>query len=181
MDDRRGVTARSAPARDRLTGALGGDGIAAELAAACAASDAAGENIAAGYVHVDQLTALTERHGAPFADQCLRDVARRLLESVRETDAIGRVDGPNFVIVFRGLAARIQSYALLSRIRARLAEPVKVAGLDVPLVAFCGLANRPMDGRTPHELVRAASIEMQKSKAAITAAAVLAGDENAAP
>lgn len=170
MDDRRGTAERSAPTRDRLAGALEQDAISSELTAACAAADMRGENIAAGYVRVDGFTSVSDLHGADFSDRYLHEIGCRLIDSVRATDAIGRIHGPNFLIVFRGLAARIHSYTLLSRIRARLAEPVTVADVSIPLVAFCGLANRPMDGRTPHELVRAASIEMEKSKAALGAA-----------
>lgn len=106
----------------------------------------------------------------------MRELARRLRECVRDDDVVGRYIDDEFLIVFRGLAARIQSYALVARIRQRLAEPIKTGDLEITLAVFCGVANYPMDGREVALLVTAAAAEMQRTKEAAHAADALAGD-----
>jgi diguanylate cyclase (GGDEF)-like protein len=181
--ERRSVPPRTAPVRrhadareDRLTGALGREAILDELRDACTSAATTGENIAVGYVDVDYFERITEAYGALVGDQCLRELARRLAECVREDDVVGRYIDDEFLIVFRGLAARIQSYALVARIRERLAEPIKTGDLEISLTVFCGVANYPMDGREVALLVTAAAAEMQRTKEAAHAADALAGD-----
>ncbi len=167
---------RSDAREDRLTGAHGREAILDELRNACTSAATNGENIAVAYVDVDHFERITEAHGALVADQCLRELARRLRECVRDDDVVGRYIDDEFLIVFRGLAARIQSYALVARIRQRLAEPIKTGDLEITLKVFCGVANYPMDGREVALLVTAAAAEMQRTKEAAHAADALAGE-----
>jgi diguanylate cyclase (GGDEF)-like protein len=182
--ERRASPPRAAPARnrdadeqdDRLTGARGRESILEELRNACTSAAVEGENIAIAYVDVDHFETITDAYGALVGDQCLREIVRRLGECVREGDVVGRFAGDEFLVVFRSLAARIQSYALVTRMRTRLAEPIKTGNLEVVLSVFCGVANYPMDGRDTTLLITAAAAEMQRTKEATHAAAALAGD-----
>jgi diguanylate cyclase (GGDEF)-like protein len=161
---------------DRLTGAHGRQAILEELQRACDSAANDEEKIAVAYVDVDRFERITESYGALVADQCLRELVRRLRECVREEDVVGRFIGDEFVIVFRGLVGRIQSFALVARIRARLAEPIKTGDIELRLSAYCGVANYPMDGREPHLLITAAAAEMQRTKEAANAQKALEGE-----
>lgn len=48
---------------------------------------------------IDFFKRINDTHGHPVGDAVLRDVAKRLLTSVREYDAVGRVGGEEFLVV----------------------------------------------------------------------------------
>jgi diguanylate cyclase (GGDEF)-like protein len=48
---------------------------------------------------IDYFKRVNDTHGHPVGDAALREVAKRLLSSVREYDAIGRIGGDEFLVV----------------------------------------------------------------------------------
>ena len=138
--------------RDSLTGALSSSGLAEHVANAIEAAGA-GERVAVVLVAFDGLRELGERSGNLVTDQILRELARRIRETIREGDDVGRHDHHEFVIVFRRLGGRLEMLALVSRLRIALAEPIK-AGPNVyrPVVNY-GLGQPPADGATQAALV----------------------------
>jgi diguanylate cyclase (GGDEF)-like protein len=149
---------------DRLTGLYARAGMEARLEAACASAEAGNELIAVAYVNIDRLRLINEERGFLVGDQCLREVARRLTEYVGESGVLARLEADDFLILFRGLAARLAAGPLTEKIGELLSEKIHTADLDVALTAYCGIANFPLDGKTPVALVSAAAAAMTELK-----------------
>lgn len=184
VPERRADPPRRAPERqspvdddhDRLTGLLNVQAITRQLEQAVSAALTEGEAVAYACIAVDNFDMLVEEHGRMRLDQCLREVASRVRECVRADDHCGRLDGPHFAVVFRGLAARLQSHALVARLRVRLAEPILINGQPFQLAASAGVANFGLDGRTLDTLRTAAAEALKKSREQARLSAIAAAD-----
>ena len=86
-------------------------------------------------VDLDRFKALNDLRGHPAGDQVLRETARRLRESVRQSDTVARLGGDEFAAVLSGLhpeekVAALEARAAAEKIRLLLARPYEVS---VPL------------------------------------------------
>jgi diguanylate cyclase (GGDEF)-like protein len=165
-----------APDIDRLTGALSRAAIDAAAEAAIAAS-ADGEIVAVGYVGMDGFGALTETYGGLVTDHLLRDTANRITECLRPQDAVGRVERDEFMIVFRGLTSKFETLAIASKLRTRIAEPLRAGKTEFRLAPSCGIANVPANGKTVDELRTHAATAMRTLQVALRSAGVAAAQE----
>jgi len=89
---------------------------------------------------IDHFKRVNDVHGHPVGDEVLREVSRRLLDSVRKHDAVGRYGGEEFLIVLGGCDhPNLRTRA--EQIRRRIADhPFSVAGgtLSIPVSLSAG-------------------------------------------
>lgn len=149
---------------DRLTGLLSRSAIEEQLIRAVEEAKASEEKVAVACVDLNRFVKINEQFGALVGDQCLREVARRLRECIREDDFVGRTEADDFMIVLRKLSSRSQAVGLAAHIRTRLGELFKTGNLDITMAATCGVAMHPTDGATPQQLVQFATFAMQQQK-----------------
>ncbi len=110
---------------------------------------------------LDQFKAINDDHGHPAGDAALRSFTGILEQSVRATDAVGRVGGDEFALILvtadAGDTARI-----LDRIATTLEDdPPALLG---QVRASYGVARAPEDGWTRDELVEAADRRLYEHK-----------------
>jgi diguanylate cyclase (GGDEF)-like protein len=96
---------------------------------AMAASAREGQFGAMLLLDLDHFKTLNDTRGHVVGDQLLVEVARRLIETLRETDSAARLGGDEFVILLEGLheeqtAAANQAELLAERIRTAISMPV---------------------------------------------------------
>lgn len=70
---------------------------------------------------LDHFKRINDTWGHPAGDQVLRESARVLRESVRETDLVGRYGGEEFMVILPGASLR-EAEGVLERCRQKLAE-----------------------------------------------------------
>ena len=133
--------------RDTLTGLLSNNALVDACRSAIEAANG-GETVGIVLFSFDGLRELNERSGNLVTDKLLRELGKRLRETVRECDAVGRISRDEFVVILRQLSGRLATLALVSRLRVTLAEPI-ASGKDgyLPIVNY-GLAHPPADGAT---------------------------------
>ena len=124
---------------DSLTGLLNHRGCQERLRAALA--DADGEPVSVVVIDLDHFKRINDTHGHAEGDRALAAVAASLRAVVRDTDAVGRLGGEEFVLLLPGVEAGAAREAAE---RARLAiADVQVDGR--PLACSAGLACYPQD------------------------------------
>ena len=165
--------------RDQLTGLYSASGIEDVLAKAIEEATASGELIAVGYVGLDGLAHVHEEYGRLISDQVVREIGRRIGEAVREVDVVGRITLDEYLIVFRGLANRIEAMALGARLRVQIAEPVRAGRITYTPLASCGVAHHPADGTTVAALRAKAQATMQTMTIALREAVARKAREDA--
>jgi diguanylate cyclase (GGDEF)-like protein/PAS domain S-box-containing protein len=140
----------------------------------------AGRGTAVLFVDLDGFKQVNDGFGHETGDAVLREVAIRLLGSIRGTDTIGRLGGDEFAVICED-TGREEALVVAQRILDALQDPVRVGDHDHPIGLSIGLALAP-----PYdfeELVRRADEAMYRAKQVGGSRIAVAGqdDEGSAP
>jgi diguanylate cyclase (GGDEF)-like protein len=135
--------------QDPLTGLPNRLAVEEHLGIALQRAERRGTRIALIFVDLPGLDDLTREAGHHAAEEVVLQVADRLREVARESDAVGRLD-PGFVIVCEDLTLAISLRRLGARVEEVLAPPLLVDGQPVdvaPTLSFAsgGPAQTPVD------------------------------------
>jgi diguanylate cyclase (GGDEF)-like protein len=143
---------------DGLTGLLNHRGCQETLRTTLAA---AGERpVSVVVVDLDHFKRINDRHGHAEGDRVLFEAAARLRCVVRDTDAVGRLGGEEFVLVLPGVDAEGAREAA-ERARAAVAD-VRVGG--EPLECSAGVAAHPADATDAPALLACADAALYSAK-----------------
>jgi len=113
------------------------------------------------FIDVDNFKSVNDGHGHAIGDGLLREVARRIAETVRASDVAARLGGDEFVV----LVDNGHDLAILgARLLAAMRHPYVIE--DTPIVATVsiGYARYPDHGSTPDALLHAADVAMYRAK-----------------
>jgi len=143
---------------DALTGLLNHRGCQERLRAAIA--DASGGPVSVVVLDLDHFKHVNDTHGHAEGDRVLAAAAAGLRDVVRDSDAVGRLGGEEFVLVLPGAGAAVAREAA-ERARAAVAE-VQIGGR--PLAASAGLACHPQDAVDAAELLACADAALYAAK-----------------
>jgi diguanylate cyclase (GGDEF)-like protein/putative nucleotidyltransferase with HDIG domain len=110
-------------------------------------------------IDIDDFKLINDVHGHPVGDEALRRVADALLRGVRDEDAVFRVGGEEFAVVFPGLAAR-DAVPVAERLRAAVAA----TEFEPPLRVSVGLASWPHDATEGEGLLQQADAALYAAK-----------------
>ncbi|GGB96726.1 hypothetical protein GCM10011494_13980 [Novosphingobium endophyticum] len=124
------------------------------------------ERRAAGllFVDLDHFKEINDGHGHAAGDAVLREVARRLEQSVRPGDVVARLGGDEFVVLLPDLPSRDTCLDIARRLLDELARPIEIKGQVMPMGASIGAAFAPENGETADELLQAADLAMYEAK-----------------
>jgi diguanylate cyclase (GGDEF)-like protein/PAS domain S-box-containing protein len=113
---------------------------------------------------LDNFKAVNDTLGHGIGDQLLRAVAKRLRSTLREEDALARLNSDEFAVVQSGLA-RPEDAALLSRrLLEAVGEPYLLDGHSVIIGASIGIAMAPGDGDESDKLLKNADMALSRAK-----------------
>lgn len=139
-----------------------------------------GRPISVMMLDVDHFKSVNDSYGHAAGDQVLRDLARRISDSVRNFDLVARLGGEEFVIVMP--EARLQEAARAAeRIRAQVAAtpllltsrsvaPLSATGaaaapeLRLPVTVSIGVAAVDGPGDTVEDMLRRADMALYEAK-----------------
>ena len=123
------------------------------------------EPVAALFVDLDSFKAINDSLGHNVGDELLCAVAARLTGVIRETDALGRFGGDEFVVIADGLSLAAGPELIAERLLEAFKEPFTLSAAEdtrVFVKASIGIAT---DGRSSaEELLRNADIAMYRAK-----------------
>lgn len=121
---------------DPLTGLANRRAFSEDLERLRIESLSGGTHAALVLIDLDRFKAVNDLRGHPAGDQVLVEVARRMRETVRQSDLVYRLGGDEFAIILSGLSsdrvkAFLEARGLGEKIRAALGAPYEVtAPLD---------------------------------------------------
>lgn len=149
---------------DDLTGLLNRGSIYEKVDHEIANASETGDGVAILYLDLDEFKAINDAFGHDAGDEVLRTAARRIRQSVRRSDFVGRVGGDEFVILLTRLAGREEADRISSLVLSSLRSPIGVQNRDLHFSASLGLSYYPDDGDTIEQLLKAADREMYRVK-----------------
>jgi diguanylate cyclase (GGDEF)-like protein/PAS domain S-box-containing protein len=119
------------------------------------------------FIDLDDLKTTNDTLGHEAGDDLLQAAAVRLRRAIEPGDVVGRLGGDEFVVLMFGGAKRRNIGGLANRVEDLLAEPLVIAGTEMPIRASVGTVkvNRS-DPRTAVEILRDADRAMYKAKRA---------------
>ncbi len=104
------------------------------------------QRLALLFVDLDGFKPVNDSLGHAAGDKVLKEVARRLLALVRDSDTVARLGGDEFVLLLEDVADVAACAALAHRLVQALAEPVPVDGRPQHVSASVGIAVYPEHG-----------------------------------
>lgn len=111
---------------------------------------------------LDRFKLVNDTMGHGVGDEMLREVARRLCATVRDSDTVARLGGDEFMVLLTG--GRETATEIATRIERALHEPMWVDGESLDVGASIGIAHYPAHGHDVELLMRHADIAMYQAK-----------------
>ncbi len=114
------------------------------------------------FLDLDRFKIVNDSLGHAAGDDLLRQVAGRLVDSIRPGDTAARFGGDEFAILLEDVDGRELAEHVAERILGALRAPLTVAGRDVFVTASIGIA---MDACNAEDMIRDADLAMYRAKA----------------
>ena len=126
-----------------------------------------GSSVAALFLDLDDFKRVNDAHGHLAGSHVLMEMAGVILSSIRDTDAVARYGGDEFVIVLPDTGIELAG-TVAERIREKIREHSFNAGrnLKLSLTASFGVAAFPEHASSPQQLIASADTAMYEAKAA---------------
>ena len=117
------------------------------------------------FVDINDFKRINDQHGHAVGDRVLCTMARRLQDSVRETDTVARMGGDEFTVLLTDIQSEDAVHAKIEQILAHLAEPLEAAFGDLSMPSCSiGAACYPVDGEDADTLLSRADRDMYQIK-----------------
>jgi len=128
----------------------------------------AGTQAAVAVLDLDRFKDVNDVLGRSNGDALLREVGRRLAQSVGTGDMVARLGGDEFGVVLARENDWPQSQMVLEALLEEISRPIVLDGLPLEVEASVGFAMLPMDAADPETLLRRADIAMYVAKAGLS-------------
>lgn len=150
--------------KDDLTGLLNRHSLQDRLAQALATANRYAQTVAVAFVDLDRFKAINDTLGHAAGDAVLTEVARRLRETLRESDILARIGGDEFVVALLDVEGPADVSHVAEKMLRALARPILMEGRTLHVNASIGLALYPGDGSDAETLIRNADTAMYHAK-----------------
>jgi diguanylate cyclase (GGDEF)-like protein len=104
-----------------------------------------GRRLAVLFIDLDRFKIINDTMGHDVGDAVLRDIARRLTDSLRASDTVARFGGDEFVVLLEELSDPLYVTAVAHKLTAAIAHPVLLGGREYHVTASIGASTYPDD------------------------------------
>ncbi|RMD79373.1 MAG: EAL domain-containing protein [Gammaproteobacteria bacterium] len=154
---------------DTLTGLANRSWFHEQLERALSRARRREERVALLFIDMDRFKGINDTLGHAVGDEVLREIGRRLRQSLRREDLVARLGGDEFVVLLSGSGREEvvrQARAAARKLLRVLEEPIRVGRHTFHLSASIGIALYPDDAATAEQLLQYADATMYQSKRA---------------
>jgi diguanylate cyclase (GGDEF)-like protein len=116
------------------------------------------------YLDLDGFKEVNDSLGHAVGDQVLRDVAGRLRDAVRSSDAVARLGGDEFTVVISDVEDASEAGHVAGKLVDAISRPFVLGPAVVRLTASIGIALYPNDADEAGDLLRRADAAMYRAK-----------------
>ena len=120
--------------------------------------------VAVIFLDLDNFKLVNDTLGHDVGDQLLRQVAERLIGSVRPGDTVCRLGGDEFVVLLTDIAERADVLTIAEKLIARLDDPYPLGGQEYFCSASAGISIAQEQDTAPEVLLKNADIALYRAK-----------------
>lgn len=135
-----------------------------QLQLAIGAADRLKAKVALLFLDMDHFKSINESKGHVFGDGILKIISTRIQSCVRESDAISRHGGDEFIVILSELRDREAIVRVAEMILRRTEEVITLEGHELSLTMSIGIAVYPDNGRDFETLLNGADAAMYRAK-----------------
>ena len=121
--------------------------------------------VALMFIDLDRFKIINDTLGHNIGDGLLVEVARRLRDSVRDSDLVARLGGDEFVVALNDCDTANAAAHIAEKILANLAQPYQIEGNPLHTTPSIGISIYPHDGGDLDTLMKNADTAMYHAKA----------------
>jgi diguanylate cyclase (GGDEF)-like protein/PAS domain S-box-containing protein len=118
------------------------------------------------FLDLDRFKNINDSLGHTTGDQLLKDIAKRIENTLRPGDTIARLGGDEFAILLSHVDDLADAIHVAERIGEIITSPTIIAGHEVFVTSSIGIAVSSEETRGPEDILRDADIAMYRAKAA---------------
>ena len=118
------------------------------------------------HLDLDRFRQTNEIHGTAVGDRVLRTITERLHECLRGHDYVARIGNDEYAVILNDIDRPETAAQVAEALIRAIARPIEVVGLDLESSTCIGIAIAPDDGTAPEQILRNASLALQKAKEA---------------
>ncbi len=134
------------------------------LAAGIARAERYQRKLGVVYLDLDDFKPINDRYGHETGDCLLQAVAKRLRDTMRQSDTVSRVGGDEFIVSLEHIKSEADALAAARKLERALRQPFSVLGKQIGISASIGIAIYPDHGLDPATLLRHADEAMYAAK-----------------
>ena len=116
------------------------------------------------FLDLDGFKFINDKFGHNVGDDVLKEVAKRLLLLVRQSDTVARVGGDEFIFFINNPKGKDEVTYIANRIVSSIREPMEIRGEVLQIGTSVGIAMFPDDGSTSVDLIKNADTAMYAAK-----------------
>jgi len=116
-------------------------------------------------VDVDGFKAINDNLGRHIGDELLKQAARAMSNTLRDTDTVARVGGDEFVLIINQVRVKETLQTICAKVLKALSDIGGVGDYRLQISASLGVSVYPDDGEDPHNLLARADVAMYAAKA----------------
>src|SRR5260370_4500 len=116
------------------------------------------------FLDLDQFKLVNDTLGHAAGDRLLVEIARRLQNTVRNTDSVARVGGDEFTLLLRQIDHPTDAARTAQKILAAVPRPVDLDGHQLFITTSIGISLFPADGEEAEALLTSPDIAMYRAK-----------------
>ena len=122
------------------------------------------KGLAVLFLDLDRFKVINDSLGHAVGDILLKEISKRLLNEVRESDTVARLGGDEFTVILEDIDDDDEVSKLTFKINRGLSEALKIQGHDLVITSSTGISLYPTDSEDLNELIKFADTAMYKAK-----------------
>lgn len=116
------------------------------------------------FLDLDGFKQINDSFGHDGGDDLLRQVADRLVATVRQVDTVARLGGDEFMIALPELSQVDDAAELGATVIQAVSKPYRIQDQDVRVTASVGLSVYPIHGEDLETLMKSADLALYEAK-----------------
>ncbi|HTP74707.1 MAG TPA: EAL domain-containing protein [Burkholderiaceae bacterium] len=116
------------------------------------------------FIDLDRFKFINDSLGHEAGDALLREVARRVKESLRASDIVARLGGDEFVMLLQDLHGAEEAGAIARKLLSAVIKPIELNGQECRVTASIGISLFPDDAPDEASLMTHADLAMYHAK-----------------